>query len=319
MKILFANIGWMTHYQGNNASDTIKGGGSHPDERKHETFNFMPLNGYCMGYVQPQSLSKGIDLKLIDNSASDSTDRVKDALVVWIAPHNAAKGTYVVGWYKNATIYRYTQASNDSRRDKYSYNIKAKAADCVLLPVDQRTIIIPRRQTGFVGQSNLWYAGSKKETQVKMKVKEVLAFIEGYKETWKRVKTNKLTVDEDAKQAVEKAAIDYVSKSYKRLGYKIIDRQKDNVGWDLDAINGKIELHLEVKGLAGCTIAVHVTNNEHDKMMSDSGSYRLCIVINALKTPELFTFIKDEEKWVSEEDPSLTLSFKEVGYIATLE
>ena len=34
--MLFANIGWMIHYQGQSASDIITGGGSYRDDDKHE-------------------------------------------------------------------------------------------------------------------------------------------------------------------------------------------------------------------------------------------------------------------------------------------
>ena len=49
MRILFANIGWMTHYRGNSATDKIVGGGSYRNDDKHEAYNFLPLNGKCYG------------------------------------------------------------------------------------------------------------------------------------------------------------------------------------------------------------------------------------------------------------------------------
>lgn len=42
-KILFANIGWMTHYKGNTKKDQIVGGGSWSNDDKHEAFNFSPI------------------------------------------------------------------------------------------------------------------------------------------------------------------------------------------------------------------------------------------------------------------------------------
>lgn len=51
--ILFANIGWMTHYKGNTKKDQIVGGGSWSNDDKHEAFNFSPIKGKCYGYVQP--------------------------------------------------------------------------------------------------------------------------------------------------------------------------------------------------------------------------------------------------------------------------
>ena len=47
-KILFANIGWMTHYKGNTKKDQIVGGGSWSNDDKHEAFNFSPIKGNAM-------------------------------------------------------------------------------------------------------------------------------------------------------------------------------------------------------------------------------------------------------------------------------
>ncbi len=58
MKILFWRIRWMLHYEGNSESDTIQGGGSHPNENKHEVYNFQNVNGHCYGHLQPNGLVK---------------------------------------------------------------------------------------------------------------------------------------------------------------------------------------------------------------------------------------------------------------------
>ena len=159
-RILFANIGWMVHYRGNNSVDQIKGGGSYRDDDKHEAFNFLPIDGRCYGYVQPVRWSR-INLDRI--SKESDGERLDNVLVIWIARHPKAGGTYIVGWYKNATVYADFQDSGSSLRNKYGYNIVAKESDCTLVPLDQRTFKIPRAKTdgkGFLGQSNIWYADS---------------------------------------------------------------------------------------------------------------------------------------------------------------
>lgn len=83
------------------------------------------------------------------NSAS-----IGNVLVVFCAkPDNGPN--VIVGWYKNATVYR--------RRPSYmgrDYNIEADKNDCFLLPEKERRFHVPRaKKDGFgFGQANIWYA-----------------------------------------------------------------------------------------------------------------------------------------------------------------
>ncbi|WP_448790632.1 hypothetical protein [Bacteroides graminisolvens] len=146
MKILFCRIGWMKCYKGNSESDTIKNGGSHPNENKHEVYNFQNVNGHCYGYVQP---SKGtIRVSRIDKFSKDKVDGV---LVIWIAKESSSC-TNIVGWYRDATVYSEFQNSKLKERQKYCYNIEAKAENCVLLPEnDREKVIRPKEKKGFIG------------------------------------------------------------------------------------------------------------------------------------------------------------------------
>lgn len=182
MRLLFANIGWMEHYNGNCKSDMIVGGGSYDDKDKHEAFNFQNLRGTCYGYVQSVRGCK-INLSRIEKAVSESEEQIKNVLVVWVAKRPDSGGTYIIGWYNNATVYADYQTSNNSSRNKYSYNITAKKDDCVLLPVDSRIMNVPRASTegkGFLGQSNIWYADSKNSSVQEFR-KKVLEYIKNYK------------------------------------------------------------------------------------------------------------------------------------------
>ena len=322
MRILFANIGWMTHYRGNSATDKIVGGGSYRNDDKHEAYNFLPLNGKCYGYVQPVKWGE-INLNRIDKECTDK-NALKDVLVVWIAKHPSAGGTYIVGWYKNAQVYRTFQESNAPERKKYEYNITANKDDCTLIPVDQRTFLVPRAKAkgkGFLGQSNVWYADSS-YPQVQAFRKEVLDYIQHFSVANKKFSVASLKVDAEARKKVEKAAVLFVTKEYQSLGYKVVSREKENVGWDLDAEKNGIRLKLEVKGLAQSQVSVHISDNEYKSMMSNKGCYRLCVVINAIKNPSLIKFIWNESMgaWVSDDDETICLSVElKPSYLAVVE
>lgn len=321
-RILFANIGWMKRYRGHSKSDKIKGGGSYNPDDKHEAFNFQDVDGHCYGYVQPTRWSD-IKLNRIDSSCSNTDEYLDDVLVVWTATKPIEGGTYIVGWYKRARVYRTFQHDTKSKvRNGYDYNIEAHSSDCTLLIEKERTMQVPRAKAsmnkGFMGQSNIWYADSDIKEVVSFR-QSVFDYIENYVKPQKhKAKPN---IDVDAKIAVEKAAVSAVTESYAKQGYNVISVEDENKGWDLEATKGKIFLRIEVKGLAGSQISVHISKNEYSKMKSsDNAGYRLCVVTNALKSPEIWTFSYDNGIWVCEEDNDIELSFEEqIAAIAYVE
>lgn len=240
-------------------------------------FNFSPIKGKCYGYVQPVRWG-AISLNRIGDDYK--SDLIKDVTVVWIATHPKAKGTYIIGWYKNATVFSKFQESNMPARNNYAYNIVAKEEDCTLLPLDQRTFLIPRAKDsnkGFLGQSNVWYADSP-DTKVRKFRQDVLDYIQHFSAGSKQVLKKSVAVDAEARKLVENTAVNYVTKHYKGIGYTVTSREKENVGWDLDAEKNGICLKLEVKGLAGNTISVRISQNEFKSMVNNKDCYRLCVV-----------------------------------------
>ena len=320
-KILFANIGWMTHYKGNTKKDQIVGGGSWSNDDKHEAFNFSPIKGKCYGYVQPVRWGT-ISLNRIGDDYKP--DRINGVIVVWIATHPKAKGTFIIGWYKNATVFSKFQESNMASRNNYDYNIVAKEEDCTLLPLDQRTFLIPRAKDankGFLGQSNVWYADSSEEKVRKFR-KDVLDYIQNFTTSSKHISKQSIAVDAEVRKIVEKTAVNYVTKHYKEIGYTVTSREKENVGWDLDAEIGSTCLKLEVKGLAGNKVSVRISQNEYKSMINNKNCYRLCVVTKVLKSPTLIIFAWDDEQgaWASDIDPSIKISIEEKpSYLAVVE
>ena len=311
--MLFANIGWMIHYQGQSASDVITGGGSYRDDDKHEAFNFQNLHDMCYGYVQPVNWGH-ITPSRIDKNIENTADKIEDVLVVWTARRPDSGGTFIVGWYKHATVFRVFQKSSSKERKKYSYNIMAKAEDCLLLSVDDRTIEVPRTQRGQkggMGQSNVWYA-DKNIPAIILFRQYVKDYIQSKVKKQGKKERKHFRINVEAKKLVEETAVKIVRGTYEERGFEVISVEKDNLGWDLEARKGKVHLRIEVKGLADEAISVHITQNEYSKMRDrDNANYRLCVVTNVLCKPELSTFIFDGDKWICEEDNEMVLSFNE--------
>ncbi len=104
-----------------------------------EIYNFQDYNGFCYGYAP---LKQGVvNLSKIKFSNDNST-LSDNTLVVWVYEKN--NKNYIVGWYKNATVYKFLQRElsfPSVGRDLY-YNTKAKSKDCYLLKEEDRTFTL---------------------------------------------------------------------------------------------------------------------------------------------------------------------------------
>ena len=120
----------------------------------------------------------------------------------------------------------------------------------------------------------------------------------------KNKKTLQRQVNVFKRQQVEISAIETTIKYFEMLDYIVISKEKDNIGWDLEAINTNTDeiLLLEVKGLSGSISSVELTPNEYMNLIKNRSCYRLCIVTNALTNPKLEIFYFDSVKniWTTE-------------------
>jgi len=96
--------------------------------------------------------------------------------------------------------------------------------------------------------------------------------------------------DTEKNSKVEKAAVRFVRKLFRKRGYEVKSREKECLGYDLDVRKGNEELHLEIKGVTGSIPEFPITPNEVLRSKSDK-LFRLVVVTNALEkpNPELFT------------------------------
>lgn len=311
----------MNFYKGL-TNDTIVGGGKSVDSMGWggEMLNFKSFNNNLYGYVQPKidrKYNNPSTIKLEKLGASKTEECLSGITVVWTATDPDNRGTYIIGWYKNATVYRHYQDPPRNSKRKYKNNslgyfISAKNKDGKLLAIDERIVQVQRHKKNWMGQSNVWYADKNPEF-----VKVVKDYI------FKGIIPPKVKGDSKerggARQAdplkrieVEKNAVLFVSNYYKKLGYEIHSFEKDNVGWDLTATNTKTELKLEVKGLSGINISTELTPNEFKNLKADKKFYRLCIVTNALAKPKLIIFAHSyaNNEWTSED--GTVIKFDEV-------
>lgn len=165
MKLLFAHISWMPEYAGK-SSETIfpTHGWVVENNEAGERSNFKAVKGQVYGYVPVVQKPHGGDpgeIKIGRLGAGKGDDFVDGVTVIWFANKPIeSKKAYVVGWYRNARVYRKSQSGGS-----YGYRISCKHTDATLVPEDVRKVRIPHkrsiegRELGFgYGQSSIWYA-----------------------------------------------------------------------------------------------------------------------------------------------------------------
>ena len=84
----------------------------------------------------------------------------------------------------------------------------------------------------------------------------------------------------ETNRIVEKAAIRKVTQALMDQGYIVVSREKENLGYDLDASNANSLLHVEVKGISGDELQFPITANELNQSKKDP-NFHLFVVTKA--------------------------------------
>ncbi|MEI7869675.1 MAG: HNH endonuclease [Candidatus Methylumidiphilus sp.] len=176
MPKLFCHISWMREYKGHHRIDgqidQPKRGGFKDVKHgtAHECCNFLPdENGMVYGHVETskdgKNGKKGYDAQIkIENLGTNKNDPHIDGIdVIWTATHDTG-GKRVVGWYKNARVYRERQTHEEyptvqyETDNVYSYRITAKQEDVTLIAENNRIIFNPNRvKSGWPGMNSIFY------------------------------------------------------------------------------------------------------------------------------------------------------------------
>jgi hypothetical protein len=162
-----------------------------------------------------------------------------------------------------------------------------------------------------MGHSNVWYADAAMNSSFRRKVLEYVKT--GGKPPF-RNSTQRAgharQPDPHLRALVEDRAIALATDHFKKLHYKVKSVSKDNLGWDLEAEYASVRLLLEVKGLSQKHVSIELTPNEYTMMQRHSGSYRLCVVTNALSAHgslHVFGYSPDSRAWESEEGEKMEI------------
>jgi len=314
--LVFVNIGWMVAYKGPYNDPTIGGHGwlkNH--DYGHEAWNFLPQATRLYGYI-PRSAR--INLQKLGAGRKD--ERLAGVTVVWVArsPRNGV--TYVVGWYRNATVHRENDHLKVSRSngEVIEYQIEAPTENAKLLTPDQRVFEVPTAKVkGNLGQSPVWYGNEEF-------VKRIRAYLkaDGIAQTAPKEESSgsPKQADAEVRKLVELAAVRHAINYYKSPlgGSRTVESvERDNTGWDLTVTGGDVTLKVEVKGLSGSDVRVELTPNEYKQMLSSEHRpmYVVYVVTEALTSAasaHIFYYNKEASQgrdhiWMAEDGRVLNI------------
>ncbi len=292
MKLLVCNAAWMNWYRGLQQGDRPVHGGSFVKRYGygHELLNFAPNGKYYYGFVQTRF--ETID---IDRLGAVGRPYVDGVLVAWRA--RSPSGSVIIGWYKNARVYREWQKGNTKRRIRHNgksetvgWYIRARIPGCRLLLPRFRTFEWPASLPGFGSTSFVSFLQDD-TPELRNYRKKLLAYI-------KQVDAGKLGApprrkrpgsDNDLNLRIERAGIEKAMEYYDERGYSLKSVEKEKCGYDLVAKSGAHELLVEVKATSArlpAEVCVGLTPNEFAKSKLHRTTYRICIVLDALGKPE---------------------------------
>ena len=178
-RLLFLRITWMESYRGL-ADDSTFGGGDFVTQQGYgeEVFNFLPFFDRVYGYVRPprgrgsrQSATSEdyhrVRIRIERLGARRQDDSVSGVFVLWVAKPPHTDASVIVGWYRNATVYRdWQELPTESHREcsgnPCGYYVEAAAEDAILVPSTRRDFCIPTHGEFEMGASNVWYADDRR-------------------------------------------------------------------------------------------------------------------------------------------------------------
>lgn len=326
-RIIYFNVGWMKRYEGPDPDDLTIGAHGYLEDHEHgaECHNFVAKEAMVRGYRPPGNQEQ---TNLTRLGAKRSQESLKGVLVVWMAREPGTGRTLVVGWYRDATVYRTARDGDiDFNGERIHFTAEAQAQDAVLLPAAARTFEIRSSRVapgeGF-GQKPTWFGSPTVDKRVWAYVQTWL----GGKRRTKPAPSKKppRNLNPELRREVERAAVEHAKAYYKSLygtqcPVETVESQAK--GWDLEVFNRTQPLLVEVKGLLNAKLCCELTPNEYEKMMqpNNSSRYVVFVVNNALAkapaSPVASVFEHDEGRvWITAD--GRTLLFDErVGAVLT--
>lgn len=220
-----------------------------------------------------------IHLEKIDRGFLDK--KLEHVLVIFIAKNPDEGGQHIVGWYRDATVYRHEQSSSLKARQQFGYFLETAVENAVLVPKSRRSFLVPSGKGGF-GQANICYTldgrGNVKHGTAWMT--DAVDYVTSYKHE-NAASSPESASDQDIadvvevsieggagyqsnpriRRAVEDYAMKWAEKRLRELGLNPKDKHKTE-SYDFLCTTGGADLFVEVKGTQSNGTCVSLTPKE---------------------------------------------------------
>jgi hypothetical protein len=212
--------------------------------------NFLACpDGFVYGHVET---TRGKKDRMIRIEAIGGTgDSVEGIDVIWTATDPDEGGRRVVGWYRNATVFRERQRFSRPPTKQHgwdeidTYRIHAKASNARRLDLEDRTLALGRG-SGWMGQTAWWAPSDNSPVQVRRFVEKVRQLLESSRSSTtnpsKKIKTLR-----NSPSAAAEAYLRYVHTYEVRITPRHTDLQKRFEAFL--RLNGADELRPNVAGV----------------------------------------------------------------------
>ena len=253
-----------------------------------------------------------VDLRRIDPATSSDAESLDGVLVIFIAPYE--DGQRVVGWYRDAKVYRVSVQYPPNVKDRIQqhfakegltnptfneYRLEAKLSNAVLLPKNIRMSWpkIPRG-TGGIGQSNVCYAyEANRALKSASWIQEVFDLVSSYHGP------NLLTAPEaeaddeifnaqeqawgfqsnaEIRRLVEEHAMQKAKEELHNLGFGKFVRTAELECYDYTCERSGALHYVEVKGTQTAGTSVILTRNEVEHAKQHPGN-SMFVIVHSIK------------------------------------
>lgn len=230
-RIIYFNIAYMKHYKGITKDDVPHNGGKYVDDNgdAYEKYNFSPYdNKYVYGFVETgrskgrykEDKQKELHIENIDKSYTNE-DSIDGVTIIMCANSPILQKSVIVGWYDNATIYRYASKHDFNGNPRFMIS-KCKIKDAHLIEETDRTFIVPRASTDGIGigQTNYWYANKPEHVEFKEKT---ISYINSMRENLSDKNTKYKPVEDAQVTDSWKKYYSYIDNNYSNININHIE------------------------------------------------------------------------------------------------
>jgi hypothetical protein len=308
--MMFFNVCWHKYYKGPLPDDKIDSKHGYFDkfgnEWGEECYTFLPDENGKLYFHGPVFEDSKIEINNLNPQNNDIF--VDDVFIIFISTEPVSDNQYIVGWYKQARVFREFQKYHDSTRQNqqggtWYYNVTTDVQHGFCVEVKDRRGFSLSDMPKF---RRTWYANDYRKFCKNVYEYTIRCEQERKNErSGPQVKVRRPSEKQTPPQSgggagrynqnveerllIEKISMDKAMRFYEEQFYDVINVDVLAKGWDLEASKDGKTLKIEVKGTKGDQIYFGLTPNEYKKLKECVLEYRIAVVTECLSEEPILT------------------------------